>query len=350
MSDNSIGLNRRAFGKSAILGGLASGLPGAPAIPSGIAIGSAMPADPTDKDLEFFAQLGVEYASVRLRIADATLERFIAIRRRLEAAGIRLWNIGLPELHCDPVLVLGLPGRDEKIEQYKAYLANLGKAGIPYTTYAHMANIRIAKFYQTAVTTSRGGARVREFDISVARTHPPSHGRDYTEDEIWKSFVYFIKAVLPAAERAGVRIGLHQDDPPVPSLGGVARVFRSFDACRRAIDVAGSENFGLCLCVGTWAEGGTAMGKDVFETIRQFGPKNKIFKVHFRNVSSPLPKFTETFVDDGYLDMYRLMKTLREVNFRGVMIPDHVPGGPVAGANLAYTIGYMRALRQSVNG
>ena len=92
------------------------------------------------------------------------------------------------------------------------------------------------------------------------------------------------------------------------------------------------------------------MGKDVLETIHYFGSRGKIFKIHFRNVNAPLPHFVETFVDDGYMDMYKVMRALREVNFNGAMIPDHIPemiGGSRAGT--AYSIAYMKALLKRAN-
>ncbi len=114
----------------------------------------------------------------------------------------------------------------------------------------------------------------------------------------------------------------------------------------------------MCLCVGCWLEGGQRMGRDPVETIRYFGSRNKLFKVHFRNVTAPLPHSTETLLDDGYYDMYRVMKALVEVKFDGIVIPDHIPGvgNPPAGqlhtgpnAGLAYLIAYMRALLNAVN-
>jgi mannonate dehydratase len=268
------------------------------------------------------------------------------VKGRLEAHGIGLWNVGILDLHCDPTLTLGLPGFDRKIEQYKAYLRALGQAGIRYTTYAHMANIKQLPYYQTGMAPTRGGILTREFDLELARDLPRSHERDYTDDQIWGTFTEFIQEVVPVAEEAGVRIGLHPDDPPVPSLGGVARIFRDFEGYRRAVELADSENFGLCFCVGTWAEGGAAMGKDVLEMIRHFGGAGRIFKVHFRNVDAPLPRFRETLVDDGCLDMYEVLRELRATGFDGVLLPDHVPGDQ---RHTAYTLGYMRAIRDRVN-
>jgi mannonate dehydratase len=336
-------MQRRSFMRIGAGAALApAGLSASIAGPGGIAIGDRFSPDPTEKDFAIFKQSGVEYATVWTTIDKVTLDYMKEMRRRLESNGIQLWNIGILDLHCDPALVLGLPGRDEKVEQYKAYLQNLGQAGIRYTTYAHMANIKMAPYYATGRGVTRG-ASTRLFDWEAAKKLPLSHGRVYSEDEIWQTFTTFIRAVMPVAEKAGVKIGLHPDDPPVPSLGGVARVFRNVEGYERAIKIADSDNFGLCLCVGTWAEGGDMTGKDVYEMIRHFGPKKKIFKVHFRNVDKPLPVFQETFIDNGYIDMYKVMKLLQEVKFDGVMIPDHVP--EPSPTNNGWAIGHMRALR-----
>lgn len=359
--------NRRDFGKLAVSSALATMLPpvagarrsltasaapdgqGDLPWPHGIKIGVTVYLPVTEEEVALFRQCGVEYASIWTTMENANYEFFLRTRRLFEAHDIQLYNIGILDLHCDPTIVLQLPGYQEKIERYKAYVTDLGRAGIPYTTYAHMANLKIRDYAQTSTATVRGGASARMFDMEVAKKLPPSHGRVYTEDEIWKSFTDFIRAVMPVAEKAGVRIGLHPDDPPVPTLGGVARVFRNFHGYQRAIEIADSDHFGLCLCVGTWAEGGTATEKNVFEMIRYFGPQGRIFKIHFRNVDSPLPKFHETFVDEGYLDMYEVIRTLREVKFNGIVITDHVPAGANPAANLAFTLGYMKALRDRVN-
>jgi mannonate dehydratase len=315
---------------------------------SGIKLGTSFTPTPKEEDLAMLRNAGVDAVSIWTDTKMATLDWMIQTRRRLEASGVEVYNIGCIDLHCDPTIVLGLDGVDTKIEQYKSYLTNLGRAGISYTTYAHMANIKMPPYYQTGRVVTRG-AETREFDLDAARKLPLSHGREYSEDHVWKTFTRFIQAVMPVAEKAKVRIGLHPDDPPVDTLGGVARVFRNFDGFERAIKIADSENFGVCLCVGTWAEGGKMMGKDPVESIRHFGRMNRLFKIHFRNVDRPLPKFHETFVDNGYLDMYQVMRALREVNFGGIIIPDHVPGGGYPQVNMTYTLGYMKALRDRVN-
>lgn len=268
---------------------------------------------------------------------------------------MKVWNIGNLDLHNMSEVTLNLPGREQKIEAYKAYLRNLGKAGVYYTTYAHMGN----GIWSSAPETTRGGARARVFDLSKSPAGhwnekvfngPLTHGRAYTEQEIWDNYTYFIKAVVPVAEEAGVRIGIHPDDPPMPVLGGIPRcIFGNFDGYQRAFEIAGSPNIGMCLCCGTWLEGGKYTRKSLLDTIQYFGSRGKIFKIHFRNVSAPLPYFVETFIDNGYMDMYKVMQALRQVNFNGVMIPDHIPGMIGDRSGTAYSIAYMKAYRQRAN-
>jgi len=320
--------------------------------PTGIKLATFFTDNPNENDLAMLRHAGVDAVSIWTGIANNNAQWMIGMKKKLEANGVQIYNIGIIDLHCDPTLVLGKPGVETKIEQYKAYLTNLGRAGIGYTTYAHMSNIKnqpTPGFYATAEGKARGGAPTREFDLAVAKKLPCSFDKTYEEEHIWKTFTTFIREVMPVAEKAKVRIGLHPDDPPVNSLGCVARVFRTYEAYERAFQIANSENFGVCLCVGTWGEGGKqGFGKDPIEAVKAFGAKRKIYKVHFRNVSGTLPKFQETFVDNGYLDMYQVMKALQDVKFDGIVIPDHVPGGGYPMANTTYTLGYMKALRDRV--
>jgi len=315
-----------------------------------------IPAEPTDEDLLFAKQMGVDYVTLWAHGEKCTPEYYVSRRKLVEEAGLKLYGFGNTSVHNQDAIVLNLANRDEKIEEYKTHLRNLAKAGIPYTTYAHMAN----GIWHSERESSRGGASSRAFDIEgtpegewVGSVWDAtlSHGRSYTEDEIWENFTHFIKAVVPVAEETGILIGIHPDDPPVPVLAGVPRcIFSSFEGYKRALEIADSPNVGICLCVGCWLEGGDLMGKDVLETIHYFGERKKIFKVHFRNVDRPLPHFVETLPDDGYMDMYEVMKALRQASFDGVVIPDHVPI-TVGGRRLAtaFTLGYMKALLERAN-
>ncbi len=321
-------------------------------IAPGLKVAAQMPPEPSDEEMAFVRQMGVEYAVTWVDPAKASPEYYRSRRAHFARGGIQLYGLGNGSVHNVDAITLNLPNRDEKVEEYKAHIRNLGQADIPYTTYAHMAN----SVWSTPPERTRGGSRARAFDM--ARLAEASgggftgegltHGREYTEEELWDNFASFAKEVAPVAEEAGVRIGIHPDDPPGVLLGGVPRpIFSSFDGYKRALEIADSPNVGMCLCIGCWLEGGEAMGRDVVETIRYFGGQGKIFKVHYRNVDQPLPHFVETFVDDGYFDMYQAMRTLAEVGYDGTLIPDHIPQmGDDGRLGTAYTLAYMRALQK----
>jgi mannonate dehydratase len=205
---------------------------------------------------------------------------------------------------------------------------------------------------------TRGGADARALRMNTAvgrwagKTwqNPLSHGRKYTEDELWDNYTFFIKKVVPVAEEAGVYIGVHPDDPTGFEMGGIPRcIFGNFAGYVRALEIASSPNIGVCLCVGSWIEGGERTGKHVTEAIRHFAAQKKLFKIHFRNVSAPLPEgFVETFPDDGYVDMSKVMRALHESGYTGAVISDHLPN--MAGGRRsaeAFALGYMRGLIQA---
>jgi len=306
--------------------------------------------EPTEDDIKFIQQMGLDQVVLWTNASKSSAEYYASRKQLYEAAGINVFGFGNSSVHNQDAIVLNLPERDAKVEEYKAHLRNLGKAGIHYTTYAHMGN----GIWSGAREETRGGASARAFDMDKPVTGnwggkkfeaPLSHGRVYTKDEIWANYEYFIKQAAAVAEEQNVNIGIHPDDPPVPELAGVPRcVFSSFDGYKQALEIADSPNVGICLCVGCWLEGGTLMGKDVIDTIHYFGKQKKIFKVHFRNVNQPLPHFTETFLDDGYADMYKILKALKDVDFDGVLIADHIPTMVYPQVGTAFSIGYMKGL------
>jgi len=309
--------------------------------------------EPSEDHLKLIQQMGLDDVVLWTDASKASFEYYNSRRKIYADAGINVFGFGNRSVHNQDKIVLNLPDRDAKIEEYKTHLRNLGRAGIRYTTYAHMAN----GIWSTEREEIRGGASARAFNLEEATTGrwagqdysmPLSHGREYTNGEIWENFEHFITEVAPVAEEANVRIGIHPDDPPVSSLAGVPRcIFSNFDGYKRALEIADSPNIGICLCVGCWLEGGPLMGKDIIETIQYFGERKKIFKVHFRNVNQPLPYFVETFLDNGYANMYEIMKALADVSFDGVIIADHIPR-MVNGCQTAFTICYMMQMIERV--
>jgi mannonate dehydratase len=219
----------------------------------------------------------------------------------------------------------------------------MGRVGIPVLDYDFFL---YAPLPATGEAQTRG-ARSREFDVARAGDFAPVVDTSPTPEEMWANHRAMMDALLPAAESAGVRLALHPDDPPVPELLGVPRIFGTMAAYERALAEFDSPAWGVLFCIGTWAEGGDAMGLGIEEAIRFFAARAKLLSVHFRNVSSPLPRFTETFLDNGYVNMASVARTLLDVGFDGLAIPDHCPtlaGDPAGRAALAHGIGYMQAL------
>jgi len=344
-------VNRRQLLLSALGATLTPQLSGQPnAADTGIKLAHRLNADSiTDDDLLFLQQIGLKWVRLEFGEHPVTFEVLLAEQQRYARFGMRIFS-GVHYSYRSLKVQLGQPGRDQDIETYCRFLRDLGRLNIPVASYDfHPGNT------YTTSTVERRGYLARQFDLDTFRkTEKPEFGRDYSADDIWANYTYFVKAVLPVAEKAGVRLALHPDDPPLAKMNGVAKLFTNYDGYHRAEQISGgSPNWGLTFCVGTWAEGGTRMGKDVFEMIRDFGGRGKIFEVHFRNVSGPLPRFVEAFPDDGYLDMYKVMKTLREAKFDGAAEPDHVP--KLAGdtgilrAGTTYCLVYMRSLIERVN-
>lgn len=347
-------LARRDFGKAGVAAAAAMAVPAmakkleplSPGIKISMQVGETV----SDDELKWIQQMGVDYLNVQTGKGKGTYDNFVAIKKRVEAAGLKLWNISNNDNRNIEEVTLNLPGRDAKIEWLKQYIRDTGKAGIGYITYAHMAN----GIWSSERETTRGGAAARAFNMKTAKGFwngkvyegPLTHGRKYSKEELWENYTYFIKQIAPVCEEAGVRFGIHPDDPPVPELGGIPRhMFGTFDGYMKALEIANSPNIGVCLCCGTWMEGGKATGKDVYSAVREFAKIGKLWKIHFRNVTQPIPYFVETYIDNGYTDMYKLMKTLVEVDFRGNLIADHVPemqGGRNNG--WSYSMGYIRAL------
>lgn len=282
----------------------------------------------TDDVIHFTKQLGIEdiqfnffHGSPHLPTSDTHWDymELLRLRTRCDDAGLRLNAIENVPIKFYDKIMLGLPGRDEQIEHMSTTIRNMGKAGIPVFGY-HWA---VTGVWRTSTTTpARGGAKVTAFDYEAVKDAPLAFDREYTDDDMWANYEYYMKAIIPVAQEAGVKLALHPDDPPVPSLAGTARIMRSFDNFKRAMELSDSPVHGLDFCVGSWSE----MSPDeCMKGLRYFGERGRIFYVHFRDVLGTVPKFREAFIGEGNLDMFEVMKTLKEVGFTGYMIDDHVP-------------------------
>jgi mannonate dehydratase len=316
-----------------------------------VAVG--LPGNATDDQLTFAKQMGCEgvvLATPQRLPGDRRWEEadLRALREWVEGHGLRLESIqNLPHSFWMNVR-LGRPGRDEEIEHFQATLRNMGRAGIGVLGY----NFRPQGLYRTSTKPGRGGAEVTVFELDKARDLPLTFDEELSAEHMWASHAYFLNAVLPVAEEAGVRLALHPDDPPGPTIGGVARIMSSYEGFVRAAEQAGdSLAWGLLFCAGCWSEMGGQ--ENVMRGIRHFGPRNQIVYVHFRDVQGIGDSFAECFIGEGNLDITTVMRTLKEVGFTGCLIDDHVPHmvGDTGWAphGRAYATGYLMGLLRGVN-
>jgi len=308
----------------------------------GIRFSMAIGPDADPEELQFAAQLGVPCVYTWVRPEQRTVEHLVRLRAAVESFGLELTMAGSYDLGKSDRIHLALPGRDEDIAKLQAFVRALGLAGIRHTTFTWEPD----QVWSSPPGVTRGGAVTRHVDLDEMRRRPNTHDRAYTEDEIWANFAYFIERMIPVCEESDVRLCLHPNDPPVDALGGIPCLIHDWASYHRAFALADSPYLGMEFCCGCWLEGGEAFG-NILDGIRHFQAQGRIFIVHFRNITSPLPVFDETFLDDGTMDMYQVMKTFCEVGYTGSMTLDHTPrfvGGYAKGAGTAYAIGYMRAL------
>ncbi|HVW92920.1 MAG TPA: mannonate dehydratase [Devosia sp.] len=324
----------------------------------------------TDEKLRFAAQIGVKGIQMNnpklpgeTRWEEADIRKLV---EKTEAAGLKLEAIENVPTHFYNKAMLGLPGRDEQIENYIATVQAVGRAGVPILGLHFMPN---SVWRTERRSPARGGAGATRFDMARVegksvddwrKFMPTSLGhansmpvfgpgeKQVTADEMWNNYIYFMDAVLPAAEKAGVRIALHPDDPPVPVLGGVARIFKEPEDFKKAWRrYQNSPSWGLDLCLGCCSEmpGGAA---NVKEMIEFFGPKGRIFYVHFRDVQGTVPNFIECFIGEGNYNPAEIMALLKKSGFAGFLLDDHVPhmddDTDWNHRGRAHAIGYMQGL------
>lgn len=250
---------------------------------------------------------------------------------------------------------LGLDGRDEEIDNFIAFMKNLKRAGIDVICYNWMPVISWARTDNER--KGRGGALMTAFNYADVKDQPLTEYGEVSKETMWKNLEYFLRAVVPEAEKIEMKLAMHPDDPQVHSIRGISRIMNTADNFRRMLDIVKSPYNGITMCQGNFA----LMGVDIPALIREFGKRDVIHFVHFRNVQDlsgvlPSTHFVETFHDEGMIDMYDAMQAYYDIGFRGPIRPDHVPtmagdsndhpGYSTIGAQFAF--GYMRGLMTGV--
>ena len=303
-----------------------------------------------EEEVRFLEQLGICYAYTWCEDLEHHCDDIARLQELLGRHGITLNNIGDYKVCKSADIHLATPDRDRAIERFVRMMEAIHRLGIHVTTFTWEPD---HVWTTDAAYPTRGGAKTRFVDVNEMKKTPLTHGRIYEKDELWENFTYFMRQVIPEAERLDIRLALHPNDPPADRLGGIDCLITSIDDYRKAFRIAGSHALGMEFCCGCWLEGGRDGFGDIEQGIREFVADDRILITHFRNVDGPQPVFVETFIDDGYADMLRLMELFYETGYSGTLIYDHSPrfvtGGifgdnPGRGRETAYAVGYIKAL------
>lgn len=306
--------------------------------------------------LRLARQIGINHAIVRVTDALAAVRRehyvdvLTRVKDEFSTAGLAIAGV---ESHPVPAerIKLGLPGRDEELENYKAAIDALGRIGVPMICYNWMAGLG---WYRTrADVPERGDALVSEFDDDAARRQGLTKWGVVGEDAIWRNLEHFLKAIIPIAERAHVQMALHPDDPPISPLRGIGRILTNADSFRRVLDIAPSPINGITYCQANFK----AMGEDIEALATEWLRDKKIFFVHFRDITGTRGHFRETFHDNGPSDMVRMLELYDRYGFTGPIRPDHAPtmegesndNPGYAMTGKVFAVGYMIGIMQAKN-
>jgi mannonate dehydratase len=318
---------------------------------------------PTDDNhLKYLARYGVRNICGYPEIADgriyATVEELHRMQDLATANGITVDMTTPPFLASISVdvdkhasIMLGeSPQRDRDIEDLQTMIKNCATAGIPAIKY----NLQIPGDLRTGRSPGRGDATYSTWKLAEAKPKTPlTRAGVVNADMTWERITYFLDRVIPIASQYKIRMALHPDDPSVPSPGyqGAERVLGTVDGLKRFIKIQENPYHGLNFCQGTVSEMLMNPGAEIFDVIRYFGTRDKIFNVHFRNIRGHRDDFVETYPDDGDIDFVKALQVYKEVGYKYMLMPDHVPrvaNDPTSNLqSFAYDYGYIRGLIQS---
>ena len=274
---------------------------------------------------------------------------------KLKASGLTLGNLMIAGF---PNAIYNRPGKDEEIDKVIQSVRAAGRVGLPVVEYNWYAHRAMEGYFEE---TGRAGAGWTGFDYERMKGLPPLPEEGaHTLDEMWSTITYFLKAVVPEAEKAGVRLALHPNDPPAPISRGSQQIMGAIDGWKKLIAIVNSPSNGITFDCGVTRE----MGGDPVEVCRYFGSRDRINHVHFRNVKvqKPNERYTEVFIDEGENDMFAVMKALVAEKYTRLIYPEHprgidydreqpnfrsqYPGGGGYAA-FAFNVGYTRAMMQA---
>jgi mannonate dehydratase len=289
------------------------------------------------------------------------LEELQALRREIEEAGLKLEAIE----NFDPAqwhdVLLDGPKKRQHLDNVKTIIRRLGQAGIPIMGYnfslAGVAGRITGPFARGAAPSVGMDAPLDTplppgmvWNMIYDPAAPPGTVPPITADELWRRLAEFLHEVLPVAEEAGVKLAAHPDDPPTPTMRGQPRLVYQPRLYQRLLDLNPSPANVLEFCVGTLAE---MTEDDIYDVVDRYSRQRRLGYVHLRNVTGKVPHYRETFIDDGAVDILRVLQILQRNGFDGVIIPDHTPQMACAApwhAGMAYAMGYIKAAIKAVGG
>lgn len=277
-----------------------------------------------DHKIRLARQIGITHAIVTVTSVTRQSARseyvtvLTRVQEKFQEAGMAIVGV---ESHPVPAekIKLGLPGRDEEIENYIEAIRALARLRIPMVCYNWMAGLG---WYRTRTDMpDRGGALVSEFKLRDAEALGPTEFGAVSETTIWKNLEYFLKAVMPVADEVGIKMALHPDDPPLSPLRGIGRILTNAHAFRRAMSLYPSPNNGLTFCQANFR----LMGEDIAALAAEWCAERRIFFVHLRDVAGTSEDFRETFHDNCPVDLSQMLRIYHENGFQGPIRPDHAP-------------------------
>jgi len=321
----------------------------------------------TKENLEFWARHGVFHvdggAPKFIPGVGWDLEDSLAKKEACEKYGISLEAYHLPlssigwsgekGIETSPFrhIMLGKsPERDREIEMLQQMIQVAGESGVHLCTY----NTVILPILRTGVTKDpqRGNASYKTWSYEEARRrdYPTTIAGNVSIEEIYERITYLLDRLLPVAEKYRVKLGNHIADPPTPAgYRGVTRWNSPdvFEGIKRFAQLYDSEYHGFLFCVGSIAEGLNDPKTGILPIIKWVGERNQIFSVHLRNIKGGFNRFMEVYPDNGDMDLFQVVRVLRDVGYSGMVLPDHVPFHEDSGSRLqayAFAIGYIKAL------
>src|SRR5580693_8274994 len=248
------------------------------------------------------------------------------------------------------IMLAQSPERDRDIEQLQIFIRNCAQAGIPTIKY----DMSILGVLRSGRIPGRGDALYAQWKLSEAHPETPlTKAGVVSADAFWERITYFLDHIIPVANEYKIRMACHPQDPGVPPEGyqGVNRVLGTIDGLKKFVTIQESPYHGLNFCQGTISEDLEDPGTQIFDVIRYFGTRKKIFNVHFRNIRGHRNDFIEVAPDEGSVDMYKAMLAYKEVGYEYMVHPDHNVSSPsdTGGEYAAFVYGYIRALIQAVD-